>query len=146
MWSSFVALSDFLHILVKCRLIELLLLEYIQVQRPTIYGGLKMSYSRILKWISGIFELVLAVPIVGGAIVMGSGYSALGFMLVLHAVTLILSLRNQEAIYGSVWGVLTSLLAWIPFVGWALHLIAAILLMISGSKKTKRYHYPPNQL
>lgn len=82
----------------------------------------------------------------GGAIVMGTGYSALGFMLVLHAVTLILSLRNQEAIYGSVWGVLTSLLAWIPFVGWALHLIAAILLMISGSKKTKRYHYPPNQL
>ncbi|ODB53262.1 hypothetical protein A7311_24100, partial [Paenibacillus polymyxa] len=94
-----------------------------------------MSYSRILKWISGIFELVLAVPIVGGAIVMGTGYSALGFMLILHAVTLILSLRNQEAIYGSVWGVLTSLLAWIPFVGWALHLIAAILLMISGSKK-----------
>lgn len=105
-----------------------------------------MSYSRILKWISGIFELVLAVPIVGGAIVMGTGYSALGFMLVLHAVTLILSLRNQEAIYGSVWGILASFLAWIPVLGWILHLIAAILLMISGSKKTKRYNYPPNQL
>ncbi|WP_256873743.1 hypothetical protein [Paenibacillus kribbensis] len=96
-----------------------------------------MSYSRILKWISGIFELVLAIPIVGGAIVIGTGYSALGFMLILHAVTLILSLRNQEAIYGSVWGILTSLLAWIPIIGWVLHLIAAILLMISGSKKNK---------
>ncbi|WP_226002205.1 hypothetical protein [Paenibacillus sp. BJ-4] len=105
-----------------------------------------MSYSRILKWVSGIFELVLAIPIVGGAIVIWTGYSALGFMLVLHAVTLILSLRYQEAIYGSAWGILTSLLAWIPVVGWVLHLIAAILLMISGSKRTKRYHYPPNQL
>lgn len=100
-----------------------------------------MSASRALKWIIGSFEIILAIPILGAAIVIGTGYSALGLMFILHLVTLILSSKNQESIYGSVLGIVTSLLAWIPFVGWVLHLITGILLMVSGGQKTR---YPSN--
>ncbi|MDP4096450.1 hypothetical protein OIN60_06670 [Paenibacillus sp. P96] len=103
-----------------------------------------MSISRILKWISGILELGLAIPIIGGSIIIFSGYSALGFMFVLHAITVILSVRNQEPAYGSLFGILTSLLAWIPVVGWLMHLIAGILCIMTGIKNSPRYNYPPN--
>ncbi|MNW13908.1 hypothetical protein D3C71_2119840 [compost metagenome] len=72
---------------------------------------------------------------------MFSGYSVLGFMFIFHLITLILSLKNNESIYGSVLGIVTSLLAWIPIVGWVLHLITGILLMVSGGQKTR---YPSN--
>lgn len=96
-----------------------------------------MSTSKAMKWITGSFEIILAIPILGAAIVVFSGYSVLGFMFIFHLITLILSLKNNESIYGSVLGIVTSLLAWIPFVGWVLHLITGILLMVSGGQKTR---------
>ncbi len=96
-----------------------------------------MSASKALKWITGSFEIILAIPLLGAAIVIGSVYSVLGLMFILHVVTLILSSKNNEPIYGSVLGVITSLLAWIPFVGWVLHLITGILLMVSAAQKSR---------
>ncbi|MNO44947.1 hypothetical protein D3C76_352040 [compost metagenome] len=101
-----------------------------------------MSASRALKWITGSCEIILAIPFLGAAIVVFSGFSVLGLMFILHLVTLIVSSRYQESIYGSVLGIITSLLAWIPFVGWGLHLITGILLMVSGGQKTR---YPSNR-
>ncbi|MDH6370772.1 hypothetical protein M2444_002557 [Paenibacillus sp. PastF-3] len=101
-----------------------------------------MSASKSMKWITGSCEIILAIPFLGAAIVMFSGYSVLGLMFILHLVTLIVSSKNQESIYGSVLGIITSLLAWIPFVGWGLHLITGILLMVSGGQKTR---YPSNR-
>jgi hypothetical protein len=100
-----------------------------------------LSASRALKWITGSFEIILAIPFLGAAIVIGTWYSALGFMFIFHLITLILSLKNNESIYGSVLGIVTSLVAWIPIVGWVLHLITGILLMVSGGQKTR---YPSN--
>ncbi|WHY22164.1 hypothetical protein QNH28_01515 [Paenibacillus sp. G2S3] len=102
-----------------------------------------MSASKAMKWITGSFEIILAIPILGAAIVIGTWYSALGFMFILHLITLILSLKNNESIYGSVLGIVTSLLAWIPIVGWVLHLITGIVLMVSGGQKTR---YPSNHI
>src|SRR3954453_22637186 len=96
-----------------------------------------MTGSRILKWISGAFELFLAIPLLGAAVVIGSSYTILGIMLVLHIVTLVLSGSNKEPVYGSVLGIVTSLLAWIPFVGWILHLLTGILLMVTASQKAR---------
>jgi len=96
-----------------------------------------LSISKALKWVSGSFEIFLAIPFLGAAVVIGTGYTALGFMFIFHLITLILSLRDRESIYGSVLGILTSLLAWIPLVGWGLHLITGILLMISGGQKSR---------
>lgn len=96
-----------------------------------------MSNAKVLKWLTGIIELVLAIPILGGIIVMGSGYSVLGLMFILHLVTLIVSNKDNETIYGSIMGIVTSLLAWIPILGWLLHLISGILLMISAIQKPR---------
>ncbi|GGF65934.1 hypothetical protein GCM10010912_08730 [Paenibacillus albidus] len=103
-----------------------------------------MSSSRVLKWLTGAFEIVLAIPFLGGALVIGSGYSALGLMFILHLITLILSSKNREPFYGSVVGILTSLIAWIPIVGWVMHLISGILLMVSAAQKPRNDHptYP----
>jgi len=96
-----------------------------------------LSNSRVLKWISGSLEIVLAIPLLGAAIVIGSLYSALGVMLVLHIITLIISSQNKEPIYGSVLGIITSLIAWIPFVGWIMHLLSGIFLMVTAAKKPR---------
>ena len=55
-------------------------------------------------------------------------------MLILHIITLVMSIRQNGTIYGSVLGIVTSLIAWIPFVGWVMHVITAIFLMVSASK------------
>jgi len=102
-----------------------------------------MTSSRILRWVTGSMELVLAIPVLGGLIVMGSSYVALGLMLILHIITLILSANNKEPIYGSVLGVVTSLIAWIPFLGWIMHLLSAILIMVSAAQKSKQSAPPP---
>lgn len=96
-----------------------------------------MTGSRVMKWITGSFELVLAIPVIGGSIVITSWYTVLGVMFVLHLVTLVLSSKNNEPKYGSVMGIVTSLLAWIPFLGWLLHLLTAIFLMVTASQKSK---------
>lgn len=101
-----------------------------------------MSNSRILKWVTGSCELILAIPLVGGLIVLGTWYTVLGVMLILHIITLVLSSRNREPVYGSVLGIVTSLLAWIPILGWVLHLITAILLMVAASKKAHHSSNP----
>jgi len=94
-----------------------------------------MSSSKILKWITGALEIFLGIPVLGGLIIIGTYYTPLFVMLVLHIVTLILSAKNREAKYGSVLGIVTSLVAWIPFVGMILHIITGILLMVSAAKK-----------
>lgn len=89
----------------------------------------------MMRWVTGGCELVLAIPFLGGLIVIGTGYVALGLMLLLHIVTLVLSTNQKEPGYGSIAGIITSVLAWIPFVGWFLHGLTAILLIISAVRK-----------
>jgi len=96
-----------------------------------------LTGSRILKWVTGSLEVFLAIPVVGAAIVMGSYYTVLGVMLILHIITLVLSATNNEPKYGSILGIVTSLLAWIPFVGWVLHLLSGIFLMVTAAQKPK---------
>lgn len=103
-----------------------------------------MSGSRIMKWVTGALELVLAIPIIGGAIVISSYYSVLGVMLILHIVTLVLSASNREPKYGSILGIITSLLAWVPFLGWILHLLTAIFLMVTAAQKNRNQNQNQN--
>ena len=98
-------------------------------------GGLPVTGSRVLKWVTGSMEAVLAIPFIGALIVIGSFYTVLVVMLILHIVTLVLSISNKEPYYGSIVGIVTSVIAWIPFVGWLMHLISTILLMITASQR-----------
>lgn len=68
---------------------------------------------------------------------MATGYWALVIMLALHIVTLVLSVKDNGAIAGSVLGIVTSLIAWIPFLGWLMHVITSIFLMVGAIQKDK---------
>ncbi|MFS0655375.1 hypothetical protein [Bacillus sp. 179-C3.3 HS] len=91
-----------------------------------------MSISRTMKWITGIFEACLAIPVIGGLFIISNGYTPLLVMLILHIITLVLSKRDQGPIIGSIVGIITSCLGWIPIVGFILHIITAFILIITA--------------
>ncbi|RNF39462.1 hypothetical protein [Planococcus salinus] len=91
-----------------------------------------MKVSAALLWITGLAEAFLAIPFIGGGFVLSTGYGVLGVMFVLHAVTLFFCFREFSPKSGPILGLITSLLAWIPLVGWALHLITAIVLFVNA--------------
>ncbi|MFC4076175.1 hypothetical protein [Salinithrix halophila] len=93
-----------------------------------------MSAARIMKWITGGLEALLGIPILGGLIVLGGSYAPLGVMLLLHIITLIISSSRKVDKHGSILGIITSCLAWIPIVGWLLHMITAVILLVNASK------------
>lgn len=94
---------------------------------------MKMKISVALMWITGLAEAFLAIPFIGGGVVLSTGYGILGVMFILHAVTLFFCFREFSPKSGSILGLITSLLAWFPLIGWALHLITAAVLLISAA-------------
>lgn len=92
-----------------------------------------MKTSQILKWVSGGFEALLGIPFFGGLLVISLGWSPLGAALILHIVTLIFCAQERTSYPGSILGIVTSLIAWIPFVGMIMHLTTAIVLLISAA-------------
>ncbi|MEH7308253.1 hypothetical protein [Neobacillus drentensis] len=94
-----------------------------------------MSTSRILKWVSGGLEALLGIPVLGGSIVLSLVWTPLAIMLILHIVTLVITKKEGSgSITGSVLGIITSCIGWIPFVGMAMHIISAIILMVDAAK------------
>lgn len=96
-----------------------------------------MSISRILKWISGGLEALLGIPVLGGSIILGLAWTPLIVMAILHIITLIFSSKENENKHGSILGIVTSVVGWIPFVGMVLHIISAVILMVDAAKKPK---------
>ena len=93
-----------------------------------------MSTSKILKWVSGGLEALLGVPILGATIVIGFLWIPLAVMLVLHIVTLVITKQEGGTTTGSILGIVTSCVAWIPFVGMVMHILSAIFLMMDAAK------------
>jgi hypothetical protein len=99
-----------------------------------------MSTSRILKWITGGLEAFLGIPILGGLIVFGFLYTPLLVMLVLHIITLVFTIIENGDKAPSILGIVTSCIAWIPIVGMIMHIITAILLMVSASRRVPKHY------
>lgn len=93
-----------------------------------------MSLSRIMRWITGILEALLGIPILGGVYVLSQAWTPLIVMLFLHIITWVLTHRDRGITAGSILGVITSLIAWIPFVGMIMHILTAIVLMFTASR------------
>ncbi|WP_453992826.1 hypothetical protein [Bacillus nitroreducens] len=93
-----------------------------------------MSVSRILKWVTGGLEAILGIPFLGASIILGFYWAPLGIMLVLHIITLVLTKRDGGSYVGSVFGIITSCIGWIPFVGMIMHILSAIFLMVDATK------------
>lgn len=93
------------------------------------------SISKTLKWVSGGFEALLGIPIIGGTIVVSFLWTPLVLALALHIATLIFSAKEGTARHGSILGIVTSCIGWIPFVGMIMHIISAIILMVDAYKE-----------
>lgn len=99
-----------------------------------------MSTSKILKWVSGGLEALLGVPILGGTIVVGLVWTPLAMMLILHIVTLVITKKEGGgSTTGSILGIITSCVAWIPIVGMIMHIITAIILMLDAAKAEQNH-------
>ncbi|CQR51926.1 hypothetical protein [Paenibacillus riograndensis] len=98
--------------------------------------------GKLFKWGTFVYEAFLALPFIGGAFVVANAWAPLGVAFLLHAVAVVLLLRERGPIAGNVVGIITSVVALIPFVGWIMHAVTAIILLIEGisaSRRTPRY-------
>lgn len=97
-----------------------------------------MSISRIMKLVTGIFEGLLGIPLFGGLYIVSQGWTPLLVMLILHIITLILTKNDRGASAGSILGIITSCIAWIPIVGMVMHILTAVVLLITAAISDKK--------
>lgn len=104
-----------------------------------------MKTAGTLLLVTAIMEGILGFPVLGGSLVLFSGYTLLFVALVLHIITLVLCSQHNKPIVGSILGIVTSVLAWIPFLGMIMHLTTAVFLFIAAFKKEQHSNppYPP---
>lgn len=91
-----------------------------------------MSPSKILKWITGGAEAFLGIPLIGGFFIISQGWTPLFVMLILHIITLLITNKDGGVNGGSILGIITSCIGWIPIVGMIMHIITAIVLFITA--------------
>ena len=82
-----------------------------------------------IKIIAAVIEVVFAIPILGGSIIMGFLYFPLIVALALHILNFLLCKKEGSKTLGSGLGVFTSIIGIIPVLGWTMHLITSIVLM-----------------
>lgn len=92
-----------------------------------------MFHSKTLKWITGTLEVILALPVVGVSIVLGSHYIVLPIMFVLHLFTFMMTKKDRGAKSGSVIGMVASCIGWLPLLTIAPHLLAAFFLFVNAA-------------
>ncbi|WP_335872605.1 hypothetical protein [Bacillus sp. 2205SS5-2] len=97
-----------------------------------------MKTSTILKWITGAFEAILGIPFIGGVIVVSFAWTPLVLLLLLHIVSLVFSIKEDESKTGNILGIVTNCIAWIPFVGMVMHIITAIVVLIDAYRSQAR--------
>ncbi len=102
-------------------------------------GNTLKDTVKLLKWVTGALEALLGIPVLGGTIVVSLLWLPLLFMLVLHIVTLVLAKKANMSANGNMLGIVTSCLAWIPFVGMILHILSAIFIMMDAARKEETY-------
>ncbi|MFC7322836.1 hypothetical protein [Halobacillus campisalis] len=96
-----------------------------------------MNRTTLLKWISGVLEGLLAIPLAGGTFIVSMSWTPLLFMFALHTITLILSIKDSKFSAGSILGMITSFIGAIPIIGWIMHTITALVLLIDAAIETK---------
>jgi hypothetical protein len=100
-------------------------------------GGSTLKISTLLKWVSGGIEGLLGIPFLGGLIILSTTWTPLIIMVVFHTVTLIFSVREGTNRHGSILGIVTNCIGWIPIVGMIMHIITAVILLIDAYKENK---------
>lgn len=94
-----------------------------------------MKLPNGLQLSAAILETLFAIPILGGTIILGLMWIPLALALVLHIVALVFTQKANSSKTGPIIGIVASVLGFIPFVGWLLHVSAAVFNWIGAFKK-----------
>ncbi|WP_085521459.1 hypothetical protein [Tuberibacillus sp. Marseille-P3662] len=98
-----------------------------------------MGKTRILKWIAGSLEILFAIPFLAYMFLFSTLFTPLVLMLAFHIVILVFSVKEEQQKHPSILGIVASLVGFIPFVGWLMHLLTGIFYMVdAGTSKSKK--------
>src|SRR5699024_3370414 len=92
-----------------------------------------MFHSKTLKWITGALEVILALPVVGVSILLGSHDIVLPITFVLHLFTFMVTRIDCGAKSDSVIGMVASCIGCLPLLPIAPHLLAAFFLFVNAA-------------
>ncbi|WCF11496.1 hypothetical protein NDS46_31560 (plasmid) [Paenibacillus thiaminolyticus] len=99
-----------------------------------------MSAAKMLKWGLFGYEAFLAIPLIGGTFIVANGWIPLWIAFFLHVAGFFFSKQAKMSAVGNGFGIVTSIIGFIPFVGWFFHAITAITLLVEGlSAENKQY-------
>jgi hypothetical protein len=96
---------------------------------------MKRQDIKHLKLVGAILETVLAIPILGGLIIISTLWTMLLITLGFHIAILAISSNNKARKTAPILGIVTSCLGWIPIVGWIMHVITAVFYWIDWTRK-----------
>lgn len=101
--------------------------EKVETVKVIKKGKSTQEISKNLMLASAIAETVLAVPLIGAIIVVGTGWTVLIATLILNIFSIYYANQEDNAIAPGILGVVAAMLGWIPFVAIVLHAVAAVL-------------------
>ncbi|WP_019913947.1 hypothetical protein [Paenibacillus sp. HW567] len=94
--------------------------------------------GKLFKWGTFAYEAFLAIPFLGGAFVVANAWVPLGVAFLLHIVAVVILAGERGHILGNIVGIITSVVALIPVVGWIMHTLTAIILLVEGLADSRR--------
>ena len=94
-----------------------------------------MKRIRALFLSAAIIETVLAIPVLGGLIIVGLLWVPLLLALAFHITTLVFAVEAKEKKLGSILGILANTIGIIPGVGMILHILAAVFNYVQTFSK-----------
>ncbi len=87
------------------------------------------------KLVAAIFETVLAIPLLGGLLIISSFWLLLVFEVIIGILGVIQANKENKANKGHVLQIITGFIGWIPFLGWLLHLLSATILWLEWNNE-----------
>lgn len=84
----------------------------------------------ITTLIAFLYELVLAIPIIGGSIALATGLGTITTAFVIHIIVLIFRFANGSSKAVPIIAIVLTIFTFIPFVAWFLHVVIALLYFI----------------
>lgn len=93
-----------------------------------------MKLYQKMQLVGAIYETILAIPIVGGMIIMGWYWIPLVLAVVYHSITLVYTMKENGSKVGPILGVITGVIGVVPLLGWSMHVVTAVFLYVGALK------------
>lgn len=90
------------------------------------------------KWITGGLELMFAIPTLSMLLVKDTFYIPIIIMFSFHAFTFVTSMSEKNKAWGSLLGIYTTIASLFYSLGWILHFITAVLLLVDANMMQKK--------